>query len=418
MKKVIGFDNWTKGSRHFERLVPELEQLGYQLILIHVGSWGHDQETPKEQYINNLLVRDVSFYEGKSLSQIMLTENPDVVIFLSTRAFVLQSLNRYCKIFNIPTLHIYHGLVSVQDVETEVKININVFKRLYDLRNRLLKNFKILIPVYVKSLIKTNASFSDWGWFIWEIYIKATGKVSGVAPPDTTTTAGCVYTNADVLDMVRTYRIPENEIHAVGNPDLVQFGLRKNDMCNAIYSRETTKNEIFYISTGFSLNGIVFADDKEFVAHILTSSQALARQGYRLVVKLHPNYSTSDVPFCLNELGIDLCQNEDFIQRLKSCGAVMVEPSTAAIIPALMGLPVFLVQYGKLSEQRYGSVLTSYPRAYTLDDIGKFKILMREHTAHFEPADVTDWVDKNSGPMPAEDMPHRVARVIDKICQK
>lgn len=81
MKKVIGFDSWTEGARYFEKLVPALEDRGYSLILIHIGSWGHDPNRPVEEKIGHLNVRDITYYKGMSFLQILKTEQPEAVIF-------------------------------------------------------------------------------------------------------------------------------------------------------------------------------------------------------------------------------------------------------------------------------------------------------------------------------------------------
>lgn len=86
MKKIIGFDSWTQGWRHFERLVPALERRGYQLILLHIGSWGHDKGRPNKEYIGRLLVRDIAFYQGKSfLRDFENGETQCCFVFVDTR---------------------------------------------------------------------------------------------------------------------------------------------------------------------------------------------------------------------------------------------------------------------------------------------------------------------------------------------
>ena len=42
MDKILAFDSWTGGIRHYARLIPELSSNGFELILVHLGSWGSD----------------------------------------------------------------------------------------------------------------------------------------------------------------------------------------------------------------------------------------------------------------------------------------------------------------------------------------------------------------------------------------
>ena len=82
--KALGFDSWTRGSHHFSRLVDALAKRDIELSLLHLGSWGNDKNQEPDCRIGKLRVRDISSYDGLSLSRILDEERPDVVIFLST----------------------------------------------------------------------------------------------------------------------------------------------------------------------------------------------------------------------------------------------------------------------------------------------------------------------------------------------
>ena len=79
-KTIICFDSWTKGYYNFNILSKPLKKFGYKLLLIHTGSWGHDKGRPKEEYIEKLLVRDISYYNSKSFLDILKLENPKAVL--------------------------------------------------------------------------------------------------------------------------------------------------------------------------------------------------------------------------------------------------------------------------------------------------------------------------------------------------
>lgn len=49
------------------------------------------------------------------------------------------------------------------------------------------------------------------------------------------------------------------------------------------------------------------------------------------------------------------------MSSLLNCRAAIIEPSTAALVPALLGLPVLMVALGELEEHKYGGVLMGYP---------------------------------------------------------
>ena len=170
-----------------------------------------------------------------------------------------------------------------------------------------------------------------------------------------------------------------------------------------------------YIDTAFIHRGAVYSDPKEFSQHIASTKQALQEQGKKLVVKLHPDHFRTTLPDELIEKGIDLCSNEDFIARLQKCCAAIVEPSSAAVIPALMGIPLLLAKYGTLSEQMYGDILVNYPRSREINDINSFNRLLAEEESNYDLEQCKEWIDINAGPLPADLMPDRVANVIKEI---
>lgn len=418
-RKIIAFDSWTGGAANIERLVLDFQQRGLDLLLIHIGSWGHDQGRPREERIGSLLVRDIHYYEGLSFKDILLRERPAAVLFLSTQAFAHRAFNRYCRQFGIPTLHLYHGLVSVQSTASKRLNPVNIYSQLTLAWSRLAKNLLCLWPVYAKALWQSGASIRDWLWFGYDVWRQVSGQsYSAVAAPDTSTTACCVYTNADTSHAVTRYGVPRQAVFAVGNPDLAKFGLQKEDMGICLSSEREGTKEILYIDTALIEAGAVFDDAKDFVRHLQETSEVLARQGFRLIVKLHPAHFRTGVADRLRQIDIELCANEDFVVRLKASSAAIVEPSSATLIPALLGLPLLLARYGKLSEQEYGEVLTSYPRARTLRSLDGFALLL-EDIAKANLMDATRaWINANAGPLPAGKMPERVAGVCAVLAQQ
>ena len=417
LKKIIGFDSWTIGAHHFTRLVPAFKRAGYELILIHIGSWGHDKNRPNTQLIDGLLVRDISFYAGKSFKQVLQQEDPSAVLFLSTRAFAHQAFNRYAVALNIPTTHLYHGIVNVQAVSDVEKIvgQINWLRQLSLIKSRFFKNFFILCPLYFKALLETRAPLSDWYCFVKELCIKSTRGAVGVAPSDAKTNTGCVYIAADLPHMIEHYGMPSDKVHAVGNPDIAYFGLTEGLIGCCLEARTTTSKQVIYIDTALVEAGMVFNDATDFVSHLVSTKESLLSQGLSFSVKLHPAHFRSGVVEQLKTHDIAICEDKDFIEQLKSAIAVIVEPTTVAMLPALMGLPIFLGQYAKLSTLQYGALLKSYPRTRSLRHMTDISSLIEQESTDVDPVAVNQWCYANAGPMPAEQMPDRVVAVMDQM---
>jgi hypothetical protein len=209
--------------------------------------------------------------------------------------------------------------------------------------------------------------------------------------------------------------MPLDRVHAVGNPDITRFGLRKNSIGIGLLAGRQPTNEVFYIATALLESGVIYHSMDDVVASFASLSDAIKQQGFRLVVKLHPSQQTTVLPERLRQLGVEMCDNAEFSERLESAACVIAEPSSAAIFPALMGLPLFLAQCGKLAEQRYGVALTGYPRARYLRDLRGLRELIEQESAALDPQGVADWIEENAGPLPAEQMPDRVAAVIDNM---
>jgi len=80
-------------------------------------------------------------------------------------------------------------------------------------------------------------------------------------------------------------------------------------------------------------------------------------------------------------------------------------------------LPLFLAKYGKLRSVKFGPVLETYPRAMSLTDPGELGRLLEKESHNFggNENEVRKWIEMNAGPLPAEQMPERVAAVIESM---
>jgi hypothetical protein len=415
-RKVIAFDSWTGGANNLERLVDAFAERDLELLLIHVGSWGHDPGKQTEERIGKLRVRDIAFYGGKSLPQIIETERPDAVLFLSTQAFVHRAFNRYCARIGIPTLHLYHGIVNVQSTKATRLNPLNLRSQAALAFSRLGKNLRCIWPTYAAALWRTQAGLKEWWWFAYDVWRQVSGRqYAGPAASDASTSACCVYTETDVSHAVGRYGMARASVHVVGNPDLLRFRLNEADLGSSLRRHADDSRVVMYVDTALIEAGAVFDSAEEFARHLRATQQALATQGFRLAVKLHPAHARTGVQRLLT--GIDLCE-DDFLARLKHCCAVITEPTSAALIPALLGLPLFLARYDALRDQQYGDVLTGYPNAVALHGLDDFSELLAKVRRGANEAQVTRWIAANVGPLPAADMPRRVASTCVSIMER
>jgi hypothetical protein len=80
-----------------------------------------------------------------------------------------------------------------------------------------------------------------------------------------------------------------------------------------------------------------------------------------------------------------------------------------------MGKPILLAQYDKFVGQRYGAVLSEYPRARPLSKLDNLACILAAEKEELDPFAFQLWFDQNSGPLPAEEMPDRVAEFVHKV---
>lgn len=414
---VLGFDSWVGGAHNFERLVPAFNDKGLELRLLHIGSWGADSGRASHEKIGDLSVFDISYYKGLDLFSILEIEKPKAVLFLSNDVFAHRSINRYCKKLKIPTIHLYHGLVGVQSIELNELYKVNIFQQFLYVMERVPKAVKYIWPLYLKALVKTKASIDEWRRFLSDICRMAMGKYISVAAKDSKTSCCCIYTKSDVIHAQQKYGYLETEIVIVGNPDLAKFKLTENNIAAGLLKYDQCQREVVYVDTGLIYAGMVFNSQVDFLEHLLILKSNLYELGYSLCVKLHPDHFRTDFPNLAKQKGITLVDGDEFIERLLHSSAVIVEPSTVAMIPALMGLPLLLAGFGKLKGQKYGKVLMDYPRSLLLDDLNNMKQFL-DKSKEFSRETVLSWIANNSGPLPAEEMPKRVADAVLNVMNK
>ena len=413
-KTIIGFDSWTGGIRHYIRLVDSLNNLGYHLILIHIGSWGHDKNREKEEFIDGLHVRDISFYKGMSFAQILKKEQPDAIIFLSLSAFAHMSFNRIALYLNIPTFNLFHGLVNVQEISSEnPNLSKYEFNFLWDkISKTFFKNVFKLIPNYINSLIITKAPLKQWVKIVEHIIDKLSNNLH--LNDDCITTKTFVYTESDVNYAYKTLSCPLNTIEVVGNPDLIDFNIDEKHLGISLNS-DNRKSKIVYIDTGTIDWGFGHKNFDDYFNHYLQTSEYVKTMGYELSVKLHPsilkNYSLKK----FKDSGIEIIDNNSFLEHLISAKAGIVETSSVSIIPAFLGLPIFFAKYGNLKEMNFGALLQSYPRSKSLNNLSDLKELLIDIDNHLDIRSINSWIKNNVGPLPPMEMPNRVATHIDKI---
>lgn len=375
--------------------------------------------------MGDLLVRDIAYYGGNSIEKILDIEQPDAAVLLSVDTFAHRAFIRYCKQRSIPTLNLYHGLVAGSaghyTADSDGKTGGLAVSRVAHVKyvfSKIGKLIKYTFPCYVEALLKTKATRKDWGKFVLDIFKLTIGAdlQVGQAAADAKTTKCAVYIKEDAEHAIHCYGFLKQDVFVVGNPDLIAFGMEQSMTGQWSSPVKDSEKSIMYIETGYSSLGLFFSGTKAFVDHLIDTSNSLAAQGYKMRLKLKPNQVNSkSIEQSLAETQIELVTNEKFLQSLMGCSACIVEATSLAMLPALMGMPLLLAKYGDLKSLSFGSVLTGYPRSYLLQDISNVSDIMLKDAQTSDSGKLNDWIDLNVGPLPPEKMPERVTAIVDEM---
>ena len=419
MSKVLAFDSWTGGLRHYSRLIPALKENGIELVLVHLGSWGGDPGRQKEEVLNDVLVRDISYYSDQKFDRVLTIEKPSAVLFLSTQTFAHRAMIRYCRQKKIPTILLLCGIMSVLPVKSSKLYKLNYISFTKFVLARVNKMLRIVWPTYIDSLIKTHADIGDYLQLLRDSVYMLAGKSIKHAG-DSITDICLIYSLADEVYAKKNLGFTSDRISVVGNPDLEQFGI-KEEMVSSFNILDFTKKEnVMYVDTSLILRGSIFSNVDEYIDHLDRLRKKLQILEKHLILKLHPSFDATDVPERLFEQGFDLCEHKQFVPRLITCCSAIVEASTASLVPAYLGMPIFLAKFGKLKKHEFGEMFLNYPRAKTLNDLQQLSELFQVggFLRAYTDSVLTEWIDINVGPKPFDGMPNRVAALILAVTQK
>jgi len=422
--KVLAIDGWTLGVSNFERLCEPLSKLNIEILLIHLGSYGDEVRTSKSEKIGKLNVRDISYYNGLNYEKILKLESPDLVIFLSTETFLHRAFIRYCNKLKIPTLYHFHGILSIIYMEyTKKGVNINkhynisIFAHLFFILKRIPKAIQYTVFIYITSLFKTKASLNEYLIFLKDILYGFLGKKNLKSSFDSITTYGAVFIPQDVNYAEKKCGIKKENILVIGNPDFVKLGL-EDTMLGARLENSNTLNEVIYIDTAFFINGLNFKTIDDYINYLLILKIKLNELGYKLIIKPHPATVNEKHHLIMQNKGLFLCDNNNFISNLLNCQACFCEPSSLFLIPAMIGTKIILPQLGQLQNQLYSDLVLSYPRSFLLCDLNDLSTIL---DAQFDNKNIIEskiWIESNSGPKPLSNLGERVSNFIFKIITK
>lgn len=372
-KKIIGFDGWSGGIRHYARFVNDDSYPFVGFKLIHLGSWGAQTDVPEYENIDGVDAYDISYYDTSDFVEILKRETPDCVVFLSTHVFDHRAMLKACRLLAIPTVHIFPGVLGVLAIKSKSIYKFKLLSHLKNIISRLPKLLFYTFKNYVTILARTKSGVSDWVDFAQDLICGALRINQTKHSKGSTADLCLVYLESEREIAVQKYGYEKHNVAIIGLPDVTDFKLSESDILSNLDCIKEG-GEALYFDTGYIYTGDLFASVEEYVEHILEVRDYLKGMGFGLIFKPKPqklNPLKDELLRLLGDNGVVVYEGRDVITVAKKCSFVFSEPSTVALVTALLGMPIFLVGFGKFLGQEYGDCITSYPKAHVLEDLAE-----------------------------------------------
>lgn len=408
--KILGFDSWLGGFRSFKRLNSEFEKNGIDFKLVHISSWSNNTRDYKEKEFGQIVSSDISNYKTINFDKILEKEKPDAVVMLSVDVFAHKSMIRTCKRFNIPVIHLFHGIMSALSVNEKVTYSRSIFSKVLFALPRIPKYIRFIVPNYFIAVSKDNLIFKGIVIFFKTLFKFLSGRNIIKADNDSQTNLCLVFNKLDAIYAINKYDYSEKSVKIVGSPDLYEFYF--DEKLVDTYSTEFESSEyVLYLDSVPFLRGIMTYEDN--YEYLLKIHKQLKSNNKKLAIKLHPEHKQTGFSERLMSKGIVVVEKEELISYIKKSSYIISEATSLFQIPALMGWPVYVSCASKFKLQKYGELISTYNNSYTFNE---FEELGKLHQSNV----LVDkkWKEDNLGPLPFEEFPKRVVENIIDIANE
>lgn len=355
--KVAYFDYWTKGYINFKTFDEALKAEGAETILLHIGSFRY--EHPKEEVIDGIKCRDISYYNTKYVYEMLRQEMPDVVVSLNTTYLFDRALVLACRKLGIEIIFMMHGIRSFGKEGTAVYLN-EIKKAYNPLLRKLAKGKKYIgtvIPNYIYSLRK-YAPKKYWNLHFLKViysYFKDPGKSFRYpAYADEVIHDRCLIYCKNEIEYYSNLGYKQEQIEIVGSP---KFDSLLQQIKDGSFDHSNLPEEIksFVEGKPYALilddpypeqnqyAGVTNEDRIEYYHKMIDKFKDM---GYSTVIKLHPATIEENVKIDREGVLITKKALDPLINNAAFC---ITHFSTTINNCVLMGKPVVKPHWGKYS---------------------------------------------------------------------
>ena len=362
--KVAYFDYWTKGYINFKTFDEALKAQGAETVLLHIGSFRY--EHPKEEVIDGITCRDISYYNTKYVYEMLKQEKPDLVVSLNTTYLFDRALVLACRKLGIESVFMMHGIRSFGKEGTAAYLN-EVKKAYNPLLRKLAKGKKYIgtvIPNYIYSLRKYDSA-KYWNLHFAKViysYFKDPGKAFRFpAYADEVLHDRCLIYCKNEIEYYTTLGYQKEQIEIVGSP---KFDSLLQELKDGSFGKENLPEEVKPFVEGdkpYALilddpypeqnqyGGVTNEDRIEYYHKMIDKFKAM---GYPTIIKLHP--ATIEENVKIDREGV-LITKKALDHLINNAAFCVSQFSTTINNCVLMGKPIIKQHWGK-----YNNIIKFY----------------------------------------------------------
>jgi hypothetical protein len=345
MPKILYIDTWDKGYRNFTRLNNEFLQKGFETIFIHTSSFA-EKVSCKEKKIHGLTTRDISYYNTIFIKKIIEVERPDVIMILNLSFVFDRAIVNNAKNKNIKVVFLAHGKLTNPNVVELARDKLN--KEIWFKISRIFKkkNFYILLN-YIDSQVKKNKLLIFFKILIAILRSPSNYLVFPEFNQELDADLIFVYTKEDKELYENKFFFPSEKIKVVGNPEISFFynsPLESREIFLNKLSISSREKYILYLDDGLAENNVWSVSN--WYSHLEEIDSIINKEGFRLIVKMHPRVKKDNHKNFFNEKNIICLEEVDFKNLIFHSSAVLSHYSSTIIYALLFCKPVLSPRWG------------------------------------------------------------------------
>jgi hypothetical protein len=350
--KIIFFDTWTKGIKHFSRLVPGIEKQGHSCKLIHLESW-HGEIDRQQERIQNLDCIDISSYKTSFIYSLLKKEKPDMVLILSLSYLLDRTIVAMCQYLNIKVVYLAHGKIYMKEGVGNLEKNISISQSII---SRIKKKQILILYNYLRFNLVIRREPSVVISTLKEFFLQPSESMYTAYSEEFHVDLGMVYYESEKKMFEQMRKFPRGIIHSVGNPEfdeVINTPLKNRKNFIKELSTPTGKYAV-YFEDGFVEEGILSQD--EWQSFITEIAIPLKQRGVSLIVKLHPRTQKSLFDQFFDENQICALNDVDLKNLVTHSEFLLSHSSSTIMYGLLLAKPVILPRWGALTH-----LIRNYP---------------------------------------------------------